>query len=210
MGINNMILCAHSFGAYIATSYTHKYPNSVIGLILYEPWGFELPPNYTSPISNNWYNFLISIINPLSILKIAGPVSIPIKKILTKDLFNITFRNIGKDDEIFQYLYHSNVQCTGDVGFMNLLGPYYIAHRPMGILGIKSNLHITLIYGSNSWIDSKSGDYIYTQRGINSPTFVDIIPNAGHQVYADQCELFIISVLRAIKRIYADINYKSM
>jgi len=66
--------------------------------------------------------------------------------------------------------------------------------------GLDPELPITLIYGSLSWIDSTTGDRIRELRG-DSPTFVEVIPGAGHHVYAEQTELFVEAVLRSANRL---------
>ncbi len=48
---------------------------------------------------------------------------------------------------MMQYLYHSNVQCTGDAGFMSIMAPFYLPFRPMHVVGLDPKLHITLIFG---------------------------------------------------------------
>ena len=168
MGFESMILCAHSFGAYIATQYAHKYPELKTKLILFEPWGFQTNANTTQ------WSF-----NPLWFLKMAGPLGLPLMKRFTYPLFNHTFSEIGTGDEMITYLYHSNVQCTGDAGFMALNTHSYLPKRP----AIPAP-NTTFIYGSDSWIEPLHAD--------------EIIPNAGHQIYADQPELFIAAVLRHI------------
>jgi hypothetical protein len=54
-------------------------------------------------------------------------------------------------------------------------------------------MHITLIYGMKSWIEPT-----LTER---TTFFVELIPAAGHQVYADQTRMFVDAVRRAVERI---------
>ena len=188
MQLPAMVICAHSFGAYVATKYTQKYPNAVKGLILFEPWGFP----YKSPSECGWLKRLGSTVNPLLLLKMAGPIAPSVMRLFTRDLFQKTFTNIGKEEEMFSYLYHSNIQCTGDAGFMALKAPYHHAKRPLSLGGLECS--ISLIYGRDSWI--------YAMTNLHeSNAVIEIIPNAGHQIYADQPEQFIHAVRRALERI---------
>lgn len=195
--LGSIILCAHSFGAYIATKYSYKYPKFVKSLILLEPWGFYLPKNMIPKY--NYINILNYKINPLYILKLCGPLALSLMYYICYNLWNKTFIGIGVGDEIFKYLYHSNVQCTGDTGFILLLKSFYFAKRPIHINDIDFKIDITLIYGSNSWIDNRAGKYAYNIR--KKLTFIEIISNAGHQIYAVQLDMLICSLYRAIQRI---------
>ena len=49
-----------------------------------------------------------------------------------------------------QYLYHANVQATGDGGFRQLLAPFAFARRPMlaRVAALDPALPITLLYGA--------------------------------------------------------------
>ena len=105
---------------------------------------------------------------------------------------NSKSNNPPSNIQMIQYLYHSNVQCTGDSGFMSLLSPFYLPLRPISVSCLNSKLHITLIYGrytfqaylffigaiyfcvffSNSWIDPRAGDRVLQERGY--ATFVEV------------------------------------
>jgi len=47
MGIKKLVLCGHSLGGYVATKYTKKNPDVVIGLMLISPAGvWPEPPDF--------------------------------------------------------------------------------------------------------------------------------------------------------------------
>ena len=179
-GIDSMILCAHSFGAYISTNYAHRYPARATALILFEPWGFRTK----RPTRSQWP---LCLINPLRILRLAGPMALPLMRATTRELFHHTFAGIGEGDEMLHYLYHANVQCTGDTAFMSLSGPAYLPVRPT-----TPAPNTTIIYGGDSWIGAADLSH--------HTLATETIPNAGHQVYADQFEPFMAAVLRALER----------
>jgi pimeloyl-ACP methyl ester carboxylesterase len=187
LGIESMILCAHSFGAYLATHYAHRYPAAAAALILFEPWGFQTKP----PVQSQWP---LDRLNLLRLLRLAGPLGLPLMRLATRDLFGRTFAGIGDADEMLLYLYHSNVQSTGDAAFLSLLGPAYLPIRPA-----TPARRTTIIYGGDSWMGTQA-----FADGVE--VFTETIPDAGHQVYADQFEPFMAAVLRALGRQWHQAN----
>ena len=76
MGLDNFVLLGHSFGGYLASSYTLKYPSRVRHLVLVDSWGFPEKPEefeFNVPL---WVKVLVAIVspfNPLAGLRAAGP-----------------------------------------------------------------------------------------------------------------------------------------
>ena len=184
MQMKDFILCAHSFGAYVAANYAHKYP--VKGLILFEPWGLPAKSH-----TGTWFETYATTVNPLRLLKLLGPAALPLMTVVTADLFQQTFADIGEQDEMLSYLYHSNVQCTGDAGFMTLKAPLHLAKKSLSLCGLHN---VTVIYGSDSWIFAMNDE-------LDGEAAVEVILGAGHQIYADQLELFVEAVMRAVGKI---------
>ena len=78
VGLEKFILLGHSFGGYLACSYSLAYPERVQHLILADPWGMpEKPPpgeeHYEIPRWAKVMAALISPFNPLAAVRIAGP-----------------------------------------------------------------------------------------------------------------------------------------
>jgi pimeloyl-ACP methyl ester carboxylesterase len=70
---------------------------------------------------------------------------------------------------------------------------------------LDNNLPVWFIFGENSWIKSIYGHKAANVRSKNSPTYVKVIENAGHHVYADKPNEFneyLNSVLDKIDEIF--------
>ena len=184
MRLPSIAICAHSFGAYIAARYAERYPDRVETLVLFEPWGVMMDDQPR----RCWWSIegLASTVNPLALLRLAGPVALPLMRALTWRLFSHTFASIGAGDEMLMYLYHSNAQCTGDAGFMAMLAPHFQAKRPVVDFGSR---RVVIIRGSRSWIVPAKG-----LRGVEQV----MILGAGHQVYAEQPDTFIKEVVQSL------------
>lgn len=174
---HDLILCAHSFGAYIATLYANRYPTAA--QILFEPWGLRAE----QPVRSQWP---LGLVNPLQLLRIAGPFGVALMRMSTHSLFNRTFSGIGEKDEMLLYLYHCNVQCTADSAFFSLAS---LAYSPLHPVTPASNVKL-VIYGADSWIGP-----------IQHPVRTHSIQGAGHQVYAEKLNHFMEAVLGAIDEI---------
>ena len=79
VGIEKFILLGHSLGAFIACSYSLKYPSRVRHLVLVDPWGFSDPPSreeikakVTSRGSRMMWR-LITTFKPFASVRAAGP-----------------------------------------------------------------------------------------------------------------------------------------
>lgn len=84
-----MFLVAHSFGGFLASSYTLAHPERVEHLILVDPWGFPEKPANTDKMvrekeeggqgqitSDPWLHFIARFLtqfNPLTPLRVLGP-----------------------------------------------------------------------------------------------------------------------------------------
>lgn len=86
---------------------------------------------------------------------------------------------------------------SGETAFKKMTESFGWAKFPMihRIGGLDNNIPMTMIHGSESWIDySTSYETKYMRSGTGSYVDVEIIPEAGHHVYADQPDAFNLVV----------------
>ncbi|CAD6995101.1 unnamed protein product [Ceratitis capitata] len=196
MNINRMVLLGHSMGGFIASSYALSYPERVSHLILADPWGFpEMPADLltTKPL---WQRALVNAIkplNPLWPLRAAGPFG---QWMLQKTRADIAhkFKTAVEDNTkvIPQYIHQCNVQKpSGESAFHAMMALFGWAKYPMEhrLKDLRVDIPITFIYGSESWMDSSSGETIKAHR-VDSIVDIKMVDGAGHHVYADKADIF--------------------
>ncbi|XP_034652007.1 (Lyso)-N-acylphosphatidylethanolamine lipase isoform X1 [Drosophila subobscura] len=198
MNINDMILLGHSMGGFIASSYALSYPERVKHLVLADPWGFpEKPtdPNNTKQIPL-WVRAIARVLtplNPLWALRAAGPFGQWVVQKTRPDIMRKFQTTIEEDINLLpQYIHQCNAQSpSGESAFHTMMQSFGWAKHPMinRIKDVRSDIPITFIYGSRSWIDSSSGEKIKSQRGSNMVD-IKIVTGAGHHVYADKPDVF--------------------
>lgn len=207
VGLENMILLGHSLGGYLATSYAIQHPSRVSHLILVDPWGFPERPKPESqqsegqgpdavkrPTIPRWAKAIaavISLFNPLAVIRAAGPWGPGLVNRFRPD-FKRKFEDLFDDDTMTQYIYHCNAQTpSGEIGFRAMSETLGWAKRPMlqWVHLLPPSMPVTMLYGARSWVDSSSGNKAAEIRG-KAHTKVLLINNASHHVYADQPEDF--------------------
>ncbi|XP_034111033.1 (Lyso)-N-acylphosphatidylethanolamine lipase [Drosophila albomicans] len=198
MNINDMILLGHSMGGFIASSYALSYPERVRHLILADPWGFpEKPPDsQTTKQIPLWLRAIARVLtplNPLWALRAAGPFGQWVVQKTRPDIMRKFQSTIEEDINLLpQYIHQCNAQQpSGESAFHSMMQSFGWAKHPMihRIKDVRSDIPITFIYGSRSWIDSSSGEKIKSQRDTNMVD-IKIVTGAGHHVYADKPDVF--------------------
>ncbi|XP_036447306.1 (Lyso)-N-acylphosphatidylethanolamine lipase-like [Colossoma macropomum] len=196
LGLENMILLGHSLGGYLATSYAIQYPERVRHLILVDPWGFSpMPAEGMSKLGcPRWVEGLIAVasfFNPLAVIRVAGPWGPKLISRVRPD-FKKNFEELFDDDTIMDYVYHCNAQTpSGEVAFRAMSNSLLWAKRPMldRVHLLPPDLPVTLVYGGQSWMDSKTGEKVAQLRP-NSCTRTVVVEGAPHHLYVDKSEAF--------------------
>ncbi|XP_066142419.1 (Lyso)-N-acylphosphatidylethanolamine lipase-like isoform X1 [Euwallacea fornicatus] len=202
MTINNFILCGHSMGGFLATSYALTYPNKVKHLILADPWGFPEKPSGTSEAVPLWVktlSYIMQPFNPLTSVRMAGPLGPWFINALRPDISKKYSTALNDNEIIPQYIYQCNSQHpSGESAFHSMMSGFGWAKNPMvrRIDRLDSGVPITLLWGSKSWIDHSAEEIIKNKR-YNSYFNLKVITGAGHHVYADKPDQFNQIVLEA-------------
>lgn len=205
LGIPKMILLGHSFGGFLSTSYAIKYPERVEHLVLGDPWGFTPAPDMKQ--YSLWKRSIIrasGVISPLWIVRAAGPLGPVILRKGRPDIVEKYENVVDKHDRtIAKYVYHCNTKkTTGELAFRYLLDVGAYPKHPMGermLRKLKAEIPVTIIFGSESWIDNSYGQMVLDGRSVNSYTHIENIESAGHQLFSDNADEFNRIVLDACK-----------
>lgn len=210
MDIPKMILLGHSFGGFLATSYSLKHPDKIEHVILADPWGFaEAPTNLTF-----WKRTLAKAIKPLKplwILRASGPFGQWIIQKGRKDILKKYDSVIEDNSVIAQYIHQCNCRYpSGEAGFHKLLKIVGWAKFPIGqrTLQIQQDIPITFLYGAKSWMNNCYGPIIKESRP-NSYTHIENILHAGHHVYSDNPIDFNQFVFDACQVLKSDVKEQS-
>jgi len=204
MGIEKMILCAHSFGGFVSANYTMQYPDRIEHLILGDPWGLT-PPSLKQ--FTLWERGLVHVyrhVSPLTLIRFVGPLGPLLLRKGRSDIYENFDKAVEKnhDKTVAKYVYHCNTQkATGENAFHNLLGTGIFPKHPIGErmkTEVRHDIPITILYGEDTWIDSSFGHVLKEARP-NSYTHTEIIPKAGHQLFSDNHVDFNRCVLDACK-----------
>lgn len=203
MKLEKIILLGHSMGGFLAASYALSHPHRVKHLILADPWGFpERPPEASRyiPVWVRAIAFLMQPFNPLWPVRLAGPFGEWLIAKTRPDIMRKFAPALGDNVGLIpQYLYQCNAQNpTGEAAFRALMSGFGWAKYPMikRIHSLPSEIPITIIYGSRSWVQNTPGETIRQAR-MNSYVNVEVITGAGHHVYADKSEIFNYHVVQA-------------
>jgi abhydrolase domain-containing protein 5 len=197
VNLPKMILLGHSFGSYLACSYALTYPNRVHHLVLVDSWGTPQKPKdvekkYNVPMWIKGVAYLVQPFNPLWLVRASGPFGKALIEKTRPDIIKKYNAVVKDEDAIANYIHQCNSQSpTGESAFHSLMEGFGWAKNPMinRIHQMQTNVPISLIFGSRSWVDSTSGEVIKRHRP-NSYVNSYIIEKAGHHVFADKPEEF--------------------
>lgn len=209
MKLDKIILLGHSLGGFLASSYAIHYPDRVKHLILADPWGFPEKPadiaqKYNVPFWVKAIVFITQPFNPLWPVRVAGPLGQWVIEKTRPDIIRKFSAFVSDVDAIPQYLYQCNSQNpTGEAAFHAMSASFGWAKHPMlnRIHTLRKDVPLTLLYGSRSWVDNTSGEFIREKRP-NSVVSIQVIAGAGHHVYADKPGAFNNYVIEACR--YSD------
>uniref|UniRef100_A0A1L8DAN3 1-acylglycerol-3-phosphate O-acyltransferase ABHD5 n=1 Tax=Nyssomyia neivai TaxID=330878 RepID=A0A1L8DAN3_9DIPT len=197
MNLKEMILLGHSMGGFLAASYAISHPERVKHLVLADPWGFPDKPadygtKYNIPVWVRVLAFAMQPLNPLWAVRAAGPFGQWVVSRARPDIIR-KYTTVVKEEELIpQYIHQCNAQTpAGESAFHTMMSGFGWAKNPMihRMKDLDTDVPITMLYGSRSWVDRASGDSIKLCR-TDSYVNIQVINGAGHHIYADRPEVF--------------------
>lgn len=136
MGINEMILCGHSLGGYVAAKYTKYHPERVSSVLLISPAGvWKAPPTLKKHMNGiaNSSNFMKRYLfkktllywspgkSPMELLRYLGPFASLFVKFYVKTYYKLT-KQEGRD--VAKYLFQILMKPgTGEYAMSYILSP---------------------------------------------------------------------------------------
>ncbi|KAF1742638.1 hypothetical protein MXB_2048 [Myxobolus squamalis] len=222
IGLTRMIIIGHSFGGFITTAYALAYPQYTVKILLVDPWGFpdareELTEvieygqhsALSTPLTSLplWVRILVIFLMPFSpftFLRLSGSYIAPkLIHFLRPDMTRRYACIFGDNDTLTvpNYIFHTNkMSPTGENAFRSMAMPLAWAKKPLikRISQLHSDVSLSFIYGSRSWIDFQTG---FQVKNIlkKSNVHVHIIDGAGHHLFADEPEIFNSLILQIIQ-----------
>lgn len=221
--IEKFNLVGHSFGGYLSFKYAIKYPQSVDTLCLVSPLGVE---SNAFSVNNNLscntsYDFdyedytskfyskkrlIPNVIfkNQSDILRWMGPVG---AKLCWKYIMSSYSRvpTMEYKEYVFELLYgKGGIPLTARKTFTELFTRNLLARDP--IMDSLKDLHakkVLLVYGNHDWMNKNAGasmvENLNLLRHNESARYVEI-PEAGHNLFLDNPEVFNSSLLEFLKK----------
>ncbi|CAI2369950.1 unnamed protein product [Moneuplotes crassus] len=205
LGLDNMNIVAHSFGAYITSRYALKYPDKVKKIVFWSPHGCEpKPEDYEQKLKERlrggccrkcMLKTMLFIfkheIKPSRIIFCCGRCigSCWIKNYVKRRFVNMT----DTEKEVAgRYLYQLLMrEQSGEKAIFKLMKMPILAYTPIYDELDKLNSHkieISFVYGDRDWIDTQMGGTNVSQLLKRRGEKVSIIHDSDHHLYLDNPE----------------------
>jgi pimeloyl-ACP methyl ester carboxylesterase len=188
--LDYFVLCGHSLGAYIVTTYQIKYNNpNCKKLILVDPWGFPEQAAMEKTLFQHVVHSVSDKYSPFHFLRYSGPLGRSLMAHFRSDLV-LKFRETPNPEMFINYIYHLNNQlpAPGEDAFQMLKIPFAWAKLPLikRFEALDENLPVSFIIGDSTWLPESEESVLHLQqkhpeRKINLYT----VDNAGHHVMLD-------------------------
>lgn len=129
MKFNKVILVAHSWGAFLASSYALKYPERLEHLILVDAWGLDNEPDMADfPLWKLSAAYAVRYFEGcFSMVRALGPFGHLLIKNIRPDILQ-KYDSIVDQSVMCEYIYHcvNNHNATGEQAFhrMTRVGPW--------------------------------------------------------------------------------------
>jgi len=192
-GIEKMVLLGHSFGGYMNTIYTLKYPGAVSRLILASPVGIPEPQ---ADAMTRFPRFLRSLWNFKLSAQFIGKLLGPFEKFLVTTMITRRFQENFPwgMSATAEYIFHINASpIAGELALMVMFQVGAFARKPLIRQMSSLRIPVTFIYGEHDWMDTEAGESacVSLRSTGNIDTRLFLLKGAGHQLFIQQPDTFV-------------------
>lgn len=190
-GIDKMLMCSHSLGAYMSILYTIKYPEHVQKLLLISPAGVYRPPELKLDIPV-WFDFLWEQnISPFALVRNTGPFG----SLITSGWTSRRFAKLTSKEQYYLHKYTYsifNARGSGEYYMSQILGAGGVPKIPIIDKINEITCDTTWCYGDEDWMPKEGGlksiEKIHANTKYKSE--FKTFKNSGHHIYLDNYEDF--------------------
>ncbi len=190
-GIDKMLMCSHSLGAYMSLLYTMKYPKHAQKLLLISPAGIYKPLDLKLNIPV-WFNYLWEQnISPFSLVRNTGPFG----SLITSGWTSRRFAKLTSREQFFLHKYTYsifNARGSGEYYMSQILGAGGVPKLPIIEKIDQITCDTTWCYGDEDWMPKEGGlksiEKIKQNTDFNSE--FKVFDNSGHHIYLDNYKQF--------------------
>jgi abhydrolase domain-containing protein 5 len=196
VGLESFIVCGHSFGGYIAASYTRKYLKNVKGLILLSPLGFTKENTEWAYLEDDdykkdlrfWEKFLLKkrlnffkekqTPSDLASSNWAWFFKLFIKKFWVKRL------KLDKTvaDDVWEYINEIfKIPNSSERCLHFIVNPNLVAYQPIEDMINDLNLPMTVLYGDQDWMNCRGATRVHSNN-LHCNFIFEKVKDCGHQM----------------------------
>ncbi|KAF9351489.1 hypothetical protein BGX34_000523 [Mortierella sp. NVP85] len=136
-------------------------------------------------------------ITPQSIMRFTGPFGPSLVAAYTSRRFAYLEEDELRD--LNSYIYHiSSKSGSGEYAMSTILAPGAYARWPLMERLKEIKMPTVFLYGESDWMDYRAAEQ--ARKGMNVPTVLMRIPNAGHHLYLDNPPAFDKAIFQVITR----------
>jgi cardiolipin-specific phospholipase len=200
-GIDDMLMCSHSLGAYMSVLYTMKNPQRVKKLLCISPAGIYRPPAPPGEIPV-WFDWLWEQnVSPFSLVRNAGPFG----SMITSGWTSRRFAKLTdlERQRLHKYTYAIfNARGSGEYYMPQVLGAGGVPKIPLVDRVHEITCDVSWVYGDEDWMPKEGG--VQCTKIIKQNTPFDsefkLMENCGHHIYLDNYNKFNEYILQEMNK----------
>lgn len=206
-GIDKMLMCSHSLGAYVSALYTMKYPGHVQKLLCISPAGIYRDPKPPGEIPV-WFDWLWEkSVSPFALVRNAGPFG----SLVTSGWTSRRFAKLTQKEQnlLHDYTYRIfNAPGAGEYYMPQILAAGGVPKTPLVDKIEQITCDTVWAYGDEDWMPRQGGIDCTKKITEHTPYKSDVIEfsSSGHHIYLDNYSEFnkyLVDEMKNYEKVYA-------